>query len=86
MTAESPPERLAGLILAGGKGLRMGGADKGLLTLDGGAYAQLLAARMGPFVDLLLISANRNQDRYGAWADQVLADRHLPERGRWPAC
>lgn len=65
---------ITGVILAGGRGSRMGGRDKGLLTLDGTPLIERLIERLRPQVDALLISANRNQARYAAYGYPVLAD------------
>ncbi|WP_232462708.1 NTP transferase domain-containing protein, partial [Pseudomonas fragi] len=62
------------LLLAGGRGQRMGGQDKGLVTWQGQpliAYAQR-AAR--PLTDDLIISCNRNHDQYARFADQLVSD------------
>jgi molybdenum cofactor guanylyltransferase len=58
--------RITGLILAGGRGTRMGGADKGLQSLLGEPLALHVAKRIVPQVEALLISANRNLDAYAA--------------------
>ena len=58
--------RMTGLILAGGRGMRMGGLDKGLQPLQGEPLALHVARRMAPQVEALLISANRNLDGYSA--------------------
>lgn len=65
MPADSPP-RITGLVLAGGRGTRMGGADKGLQLLRGEPLALHVARRLAPQVDAMLISANRNLDAYAA--------------------
>ena len=57
-------QRPTGLILAGGRGRRVGGADKGWLSLDGTPLVVSVAERFAPQVSELLISANRNLDRY----------------------
>ncbi|QEL54652.1 molybdenum cofactor guanylyltransferase MobA [Chromobacterium paludis] len=64
---------LTALLLAGGQGTRMGGADKGWVELDGIALAERTAARLRPQADALLISANRNLERYAALG-QVVTD------------
>jgi molybdopterin-guanine dinucleotide biosynthesis protein A len=56
--------RITGLILAGGRGTRMGGIDKGLQPLLGDALARHVARRIAPQTQALLISANRNLDTY----------------------
>ncbi len=70
---------ITGLVLAGGRGVRMGGVDKGLVELDGTPLAARVLARLAPQVGALLISANRNLDRYAALGAPVVAD--LPEYG-----
>lgn len=60
------PSRTTGLILAGGRGSRMGGLDKGLQLLGGEPLALHVAMRLGRQVDTLLISANRNLETYAA--------------------
>jgi molybdopterin-guanine dinucleotide biosynthesis protein A len=63
----------AGLILAGGRGLRMQEADKGLLMLAGQPLVAHVARRLAPQVQSLLISANRNAERYAQYGS-VLPD------------
>ncbi|CAN7441018.1 molybdenum cofactor guanylyltransferase MobA [Trinickia sp. LjRoot230] len=60
------PSRTTGLILAGGRGSRMGGLDKGLQLLGGEPLALHVARQLGRQVDALLISANRNLETYVA--------------------
>ncbi|WP_058553744.1 molybdenum cofactor guanylyltransferase MobA [Thiohalocapsa sp. ML1] len=68
-------DELTGLILAGGAGRRMGGRDKGLVTLDGRALVDWTAERLRPQVGRLWISANRNAEQYAALAEHIVADR-----------
>ncbi len=56
--------RITGLVLAGGRGMRMGGLDKGLQPLAGEPLALHVARRLASQVDTLLISANRHLDEY----------------------
>jgi molybdopterin-guanine dinucleotide biosynthesis protein A len=72
--------QIAGLILAGGRGSRMDDADKGLALLNGRPMVEHVASRFGPQVSALLISANRNLDRYAGYG-QVVADD--PAHGAW---
>ncbi|HCZ15267.1 MAG TPA: molybdenum cofactor guanylyltransferase MobA [Accumulibacter sp.] len=72
MTGET---RLTGVILAGGLGRRMGGADKGLQLLDGQALVQRVLERFAPQVDELLLNANQNLARYQAFGYPVVADQ-----------
>lgn len=67
-------EEITGVILAGGEGRRMGGADKGLLMLDGRPLVAWVLERLRPQVDALLISANRNPERYGEFGVPLVAD------------
>ena len=62
------------IILAGGQGKRMGGADKGLLELDGKPLIAHLLDHLTPSPARIVISANRNQTTYLHWADQVVSD------------
>ncbi|WP_268796767.1 molybdenum cofactor guanylyltransferase MobA [Pseudomonas huanghezhanensis] len=62
------------LLLAGGRGQRMGGRDKGLVEWRGEpliAHAQRLVR---PWTDDLIISCNRNPERYLAYADRLVHD------------
>ncbi|TVO59003.1 molybdenum cofactor guanylyltransferase MobA [Denitromonas halophila] len=68
--------RISGLVLAGGLGRRMGGADKGLVMLDGRPMVDHVLARLHPQVDALLINANRNTEVYSRFRIPVLTDRH----------
>jgi molybdopterin-guanine dinucleotide biosynthesis protein A len=65
---------ITGLVLAGGRGTRMGGADKGLVDFEGRPLAAHVLERLAPQVGALLVSANRNLDRYAALGAPVVAD------------
>ena len=56
---------LTGLVLAGGRGMRMGGVDKGLQLLHGEPLAAHVLKRLASQAGPLLISANRNAEVYG---------------------
>ena len=62
------------LLLAGGRGQRMGGADKGLLDWQGRPLIAWLHERVRPLTDDLIISCNRNAERYAAYADRLVSD------------
>jgi molybdenum cofactor guanylyltransferase len=62
LTAMQP--KITGVILAGGQASRMGGNDKGLITLRGKMLYQHAIERLAPQVDTLMISANRNLNIY----------------------
>lgn len=65
---------ITGLILAGGRGSRMGGTDKGLQPFQGMPMVQHTLQRLTPQTGRLLINANRNPDRYAAFGVPVVAD------------
>lgn len=67
------------IILAGGAGRRMQGADKGLLTLNGQPLVAHLLARFRQ--DDALVSANRNDTVYAQLGARVCADRHSGFQG-----
>ncbi|AUT58913.1 molybdenum cofactor guanylyltransferase MobA [Paraburkholderia terrae] len=57
-------DEITGLLLAGGRGMRMGGVDKGLQMLHGEPLALHVMRRLAPQAGPLLISANRHTARY----------------------
>ena len=61
-------------MLAGGRGTRLGGADKGLVRLRGRPLVEWVLARLRPQVDELFVSANRNGEVYAAYGHRVLRD------------
>lgn len=68
--------RITGCVLAGGRGARFGGQDKGLLELAGRPLTAHVLDRLRPQVDDLVISVNRNVAAYGALAGRTVADTH----------
>ena len=67
-------EPVTGLILAGGEGRRVGGADKGLLDYRGKPLVAHVIERFAPQVDALIISANRNLEDYLDFGYPVVTD------------
>ena len=65
---------ITGLVLAGGRGSRMGGVDKGLQPYAGVPLAQHTLHRLAPQVGPLLINANRHLDTYRSWGTPVVTD------------
>ncbi|MEE1926438.1 molybdenum cofactor guanylyltransferase MobA [Pseudomonas sp. 148P] len=63
------------LILAGGRGQRMGGRDKGLLAWRGEPLIAHLQRTVRPLTDDLIISCNRNAEAYRPYADQLVHDQ-----------
>ncbi|ACO77627.1 molybdopterin-guanine dinucleotide biosynthesis protein MobA [Azotobacter vinelandii CA] len=72
MTMPLPPCSV--LLLAGGRGQRMGGHDKGLLEWRGKPLIAHLHAVTRPITSDLIISCNRNTERYALYADHVVHD------------
>lgn len=62
------------LLLAGGRGLRMGGQDKGWMHWGEYALIEHVQRVAQPLSDDLIISCNRNQQRYRTLADQLISD------------
>ncbi|MBK1691935.1 molybdenum cofactor guanylyltransferase MobA [Ectothiorhodospira mobilis] len=69
-----PPHALTGILLAGGRGLRMDGRDKGLVSVAGRPMAAWALDRLTPQVDRVLISANRHGPAYAAFGHPVVGD------------
>lgn len=66
--------RIFGVILAGGQGRRMGGADKALLPLAGRPLIAHAIDRLEPQVERLAISANGDPARLSRFGLPVLPD------------
>ena len=62
------------VILAGGKARRMGGADKGLAMFHGKPLIEHVITALKPQVNSLIISANRNLERYREYGYPVVTD------------
>lgn len=62
------------LVLAGGRGQRMGGRDKGLVDWQGEPLIAHVHRAVRPLSDDLVISCNRNQADYRAYADRLVGD------------
>lgn len=71
----------AGLILAGGEGRRLGGADKALLMLGGRSLLAHVAGRLGPQVARLALSANGDPGRFADFRGAILRDRTAERLG-----
>ena len=69
---------ITGLVLAGGRGSRMGGADKGLQNYQGMPLAMHALLRLGPQVGHMMLNANRNLGAYEAFGAPVWPDA-LPD-------
>jgi molybdopterin-guanine dinucleotide biosynthesis protein A len=65
---------VTGLILAGGKGSRMGGVDKGLQVFRGRRLVDYVYERLAPQVGGIIINANQNHDDYRSFGVRVVSD------------
>ncbi|MBT9508284.1 molybdenum cofactor guanylyltransferase MobA [Rhodoferax sp.] len=70
------PDQITGLILAGGRGSRMGGVDKGLQNFNGLPLAlhTLTRLQIGGGVGQIMINANRNLAAYESFGAAVWPD------------
>lgn len=66
--------QVTGLVLAGGRGHRMGGVDKGLELLEGLPLVGHAIQRLQPQTSVLAINANRNLERYAEFGASVWPD------------
>ncbi len=74
MTHTITPQEITGLILAGGRGSRMGGVDKGLQNFNGIPLALHTLMRLGPQVESVMVNANRNLSAYESFGASVWPD------------
>ena len=76
---------LSCIILAGGRGSRVGGADKGLLPYEGRPLIEHVIESVAPQVDDIIISTNRNIVQYRRYSNMVITDGssidYLPDPG-----
>jgi len=63
-----------GIVLAGGRGSRMGGVDKGLQPLRGRPMIEWVLERLTPQVAEIIINANQNIERYESYGHRVVPD------------
>ncbi len=65
---------ITGLVLAGGRGSRMGGVDKGLQNFNGLPLALHTLMRLQPQVGQMMVNANRNLSAYESFGAEVFPD------------
>ena len=70
-----PREAVTGVILAGGRGARMGGVDKGLVEVAGRPMVEHVLAAVERQAGAVAINANRSTERYARYGHPVIADR-----------
>ena len=68
------PQEITGLILAGGRGSRMGGVDKGLQNFKGMPLALHTLMRLQMQVGHVMVNANRNLAAYESFGASVWPD------------
>lgn len=74
MSNQPPLNTVTVVILAGGMARRMGGEDKGLVTLNDRPLIEHVLTRITPQADAILINANRNTERYSTYGYPVISD------------
>ena len=74
-------ENITAVILAGGRGRRLGGQDKGLLELNGRPLIEHILDAVKPQVKTVIINANRNLDVYTAYSYPVVSDEMTDFQG-----
>ena len=66
--------RVVGVVLAGGRALRLGGVDKGLLVYAGQPLVSYACQALLAVTDTVVINANRNLALYAQLGFEVLPD------------
>lgn len=69
-----PRADITAIVLAGGRGRRMGGQDKGWVELGGKPLIEHVISRLGAQVGDIVISANRHLEPYRALGFRVVSD------------
>lgn len=77
----NPQQDVTAVILAGGRGSRVGGADKGLLEFNGRPLIEHVIDAVAGQVRGLMINANRNLVRYQRFGYPVIADSLVDYQG-----
>lgn len=65
---------ISAIILAGGRATRMGGIDKGLVSLNQKPMIAHVIARLTPQVDEIFLNVNREFSQYESMGYKLLAD------------
>jgi len=68
-------------LLAGGRATRLGGIDKAWLTRDGMSQVERWRRRFAAETSTILVSANREPERYGRIGLRAVADRTSADLG-----
>ena len=74
----SQTANITALVLAGGKGSRLEGQDKGLVPVNNRPLVTYVMDRVAPQVGQLIISANRNLPTYAILGYETVSDSFQP--------
>ena len=74
------PADITALLLCGGKGARLGGQDKPLLSLGSDKIIDHLLTRLKPQTGEIIISCSRNVARYEAYEVRIVV-AESPDEG-----
>ena len=72
---------VTGVVLAGGKGRRMGGVNKGLLSVDGRPMITCVAEAMAPVTEQVYLNVNQLLPAYRALGWPLLSDQQHLDKG-----
>lgn len=72
---------ITAVVIAGGRALRMGGKDKGLVELDNKALISHVIDAIEPQVSQLVINTNRNFEQYRKLGFPVISDEMAGFKG-----
>ena len=73
---------IVGVVLAGGRGRRMGGGDKGLVAFGQSALASVAVRRLQAQTCAVIINANRNFEEYHKLGCKVVGDAVIENTNR----
>jgi molybdenum cofactor guanylyltransferase len=76
-----PLQAITAVVLAGGRGQRMGGQDKGLLPVRAQTLISYVLARLRDQAGVFLINANRNLEIYQSFGLPLVSDEQQDFRG-----
>ncbi len=75
------PAEITAVILAGGRGRRMGGKDKGLVEINNLPLIEHVLSAVSPQTGQLIINANRNIEEYQRYGFPVVSDTMADYQG-----
>jgi molybdopterin-guanine dinucleotide biosynthesis protein A len=74
MTNKIPTKDITGLVLAGGRGMRMGQVNKGLQLLNAEPMVAHVLRRLGPQVSQVIINVNQDLEHYAQFSCPLVSD------------